>query len=174
MLPVWENRDKVDRYEPGGLRELNRFSKSIRWIECPDIQDFNHGCQLYCAGVTGEMFGHHACDVCTSEMVAGERSRYSASTSRFTGLVIGPFRLCGHGLHLLYLPGMFCIACASPKCAMTAEAGGRNNVDRMQLPCCMEDGGRPSGGGLQDQPSNRPALRGDKLPGSERTGKRRA
>ena len=25
----------------------------------------------------------------------------------------------------------------------------------------MEDGGRPSGGGLQDQPSNRPALLGD-------------
>jgi hypothetical protein len=64
-------------------------------------------------------------------------------------------------------------ACASPKCAMTAEAGGRN-VDRMQQPCCMEDGGRPSGGGLQDQPSNHPALRGDKLPGGERTGKRRA
>ena len=37
----------------------------------------------------------------------------------------------------------------------------------------MEDGGRPSGGGLQDQPSNRPALLGDKLPGGERTGKRR-
>src|ERR1039458_7770452 len=50
----------------------------------------------------------------------------------------------------------------SPKCAMTAEAGGRN-VDRMQQPCCMEDGGRPSGGGLQDQPSNHTALRGDKL-----------
>ena len=50
--------------------------------------------------------------------------------------------------------------CPSPKCAMTAEAGGRN-VDRMQQPCCMEDGGRPSGGGLQDQPSNHPALRGD-------------
>jgi hypothetical protein len=63
--------------------------------------------------------------------------------------------------------------CASPKCAMTAEAGGRN-VDRMQQPCCIEDGGRPSGGGLQDQPSNRPALRGDKVPGGERTGKRRA
>src|ERR1017187_8659002 len=63
--------------------------------------------------------------------------------------------------------------CASPKCAMTAEAGGRN-VDRMQQPCCMEDGGRPSGGGLQDQPSNCPALRGDKLPGGKRFGKRRA
>jgi hypothetical protein len=62
---------------------------------------------------------------------------------------------------------------ASPKCAMTAEAGGRN-VDQMRQPCCKEDGGRPSGGGLQDQPSNRPALRGDKLPGGERTGKRRA
>ena len=37
----------------------------------------------------------------------------------------------------------------------------------------MEDGGRPSGGGLQDQPSNRPALRGDKIPGGERFGKRR-
>ena len=31
----------------------------------------------------------------------------------------------------------------------------------------MEDGGRSSGGGLQDQPSNRPALLGDKLPGGE-------
>src|ERR1039458_6716994 len=39
---------------------------------------------------------------------------------------------------------------ASPKCAMTAEAGGRN-VDQMRQPCCKEDGGRPSGGGLQDQ-----------------------
>ena len=37
----------------------------------------------------------------------------------------------------------------------------------------MGDGGRPSGGGLQDQPSNRPALLGDKIPGGERTGKRR-
>ena len=37
----------------------------------------------------------------------------------------------------------------------------------------MRDGGRSSGGGLQDQPSNRPALGGDKLPGGERTGKRR-
>src|ERR1035437_1402949 len=46
----------------------------------------------------------------------------------------------------------------SPKCAMTVEAGGRN-VNRNQQPCCMEDGGRPSGGGLQDQPSNHPALR---------------
>ena len=36
----------------------------------------------------------------------------------------------------------------------------------------MEDGGRSSGGGLQDQPSNHPALRGDKLPGGERTGKK--
>src|ERR1039458_1049219 len=62
--------------------------------------------------------------------------------------------------------------CGRERCAMTAEAGGRN-VDRMQQPCCMEDGGRPSGGGLQDQPSNRPALLGDKLPGGERTGKRR-
>ena len=61
---------------------------------------------------------------------------------------------------------------ASPKCAMTAEAGGRN-VDRMRQPSCMEDGGGPSGGGLQDQPSNRPGLRGDKLPGGERSGKRR-
>ena len=43
------------------------------------------------------------------------------------------------------------LPCPSPKCAMTAEAGGRN-VDRMQQPCCMEDGGRPSGGGLQDSP----------------------
>lgn len=38
----------------------------------------------------------------------------------------------------------------------------------------MEDGGRYSGDGLQDQPSNHPALLGDKLPGGERTGKRRA
>lgn len=37
----------------------------------------------------------------------------------------------------------------------------------------MEDGGRPSGDGLQDQPSNRPALLGDKLPGGERLVKRR-
>jgi len=37
----------------------------------------------------------------------------------------------------------------------------------------MRDGGRPSGGGLQDQPSNYPALLGDKIPGGERTGKRR-
>jgi hypothetical protein len=35
----------------------------------------------------------------------------------------------------------------------------------------MRDGGRPSEGGLQDQPSNCPALRGDKIPGGERTGK---
>ena len=63
--------------------------------------------------------------------------------------------------------------CPSPKCAMTAEAGG-SDVDQMRLSCCMEDGGRPSGGGLQDQPSSRPALLGDKLPGGERTGKRRA
>jgi hypothetical protein len=88
------------------------------------------------------------------------------------------------GLHGLALggPGLWGLrvrqplpttTCPSPKCAMTAEAGGRN-VDRMQQPCCMEDGGRPSGGGLQDQPSNHPALRGDKLPGGERTGKRRA
>ena len=55
---------------------------------------------------------------------------------------------------------------------MTAEAGGRN-VERMRQPCCMEDGGRPSGCGLQDQPSNRTALLGDKIPGGERTGKRR-
>ena len=38
----------------------------------------------------------------------------------------------------------------------------------------MGDGGRSSGGGLQDQPSNHPALRGDKLPGGERTGKKKA
>jgi hypothetical protein len=56
---------------------------------------------------------------------------------------------------------------------MTAEAGGKD-VGRMQKPCCMGDGGGPSGGGLQDQPSNRPALLGDKLPGGERSGKRRA
>jgi hypothetical protein len=37
----------------------------------------------------------------------------------------------------------------------------------------MEDGGRPSEGGLQEEPSNRPALRWDKLPGGKRTGKRR-
>jgi hypothetical protein len=49
---------------------------------------------------------------------------------------------------------------------MTAEAGGRN-VDRMQHPCCMEDGGSPSGGGLQDQHLNHPALLGVKLPGGE-------
>jgi hypothetical protein len=41
--------------------------------------------------------------------------------------------------------------CPSPKCAMTAEAGGRN-VDRMQQPCCMEDGGRPSGAGYRISP----------------------
>src|SRR5665213_660126 len=63
-------------------------------------------------------------------------------------------------------------ACVSPKCAMTTEAGGRN-VERMRQPCCMEDGGRPSGCGLQDQPSNRTPLFGDKIPGGERTGKRR-
>jgi len=40
-------------------------------------------------------------------------------------------------------------ACVSPKCGMTAEAGSRN-VDRMRQPCCMKDGGRPSGCGLQD------------------------
>ncbi len=34
-------------------------------------------------------------------------------------------------------------------------------MGRMQQPCCMKDGGRPSEGGLQDQPSNRPALHGD-------------
>jgi len=41
----------------------------------------------------------------------------------------------------------------------------------MQQPCCMEDGGRPFECGLQDQPFNRPALRGDQLPGGERSGK---
>ena len=61
----------------------------------------------------------------------------------------------------------------SPKCAMTAEAGGED-VDRMRLSCTMEDGGWPSEGGLQDQPSNRPTLLGDKLPGGERIGKRQA
>ena len=37
----------------------------------------------------------------------------------------------------------------------------------------MKDEGRPLGDGLQDQSSNRPALRGPKNPGGERTGKRR-
>ena len=37
----------------------------------------------------------------------------------------------------------------------------------------MEDGGGPPEDGLQDQFSNHPALRGDKIPGGERTGKRR-
>ena len=38
----------------------------------------------------------------------------------------------------------------------------------------MEDGGGPSGDGLQDQFPNHPALRGDEIPGGERIGKRRA
>src|ERR1035438_10048154 len=37
----------------------------------------------------------------------------------------------------------------------------------------MEDGSRPSGGGLQDKSSNRPALIGHKLSGGERSGRRR-
>jgi hypothetical protein len=37
----------------------------------------------------------------------------------------------------------------------------------------MEDEGRPLGTGLQDQISNRLKLRGDKIPGGERTRKRR-
>jgi hypothetical protein len=53
--------------------------------------------------------------------------------------------------------------CLAKLCPMTAEAGG-GNVDRMQQPCCMEDGGRPSGGGLQDKPPNRLALLGDSAP----------
>jgi hypothetical protein len=37
----------------------------------------------------------------------------------------------------------------------------------------MEDEGRPLGIGLQDQTPNRLALLGDKIPGGERTRKRR-
>jgi hypothetical protein len=37
----------------------------------------------------------------------------------------------------------------------------------------MEDEGRPLGIGLQDQIPNRLALRGDKIPGGERSRKRR-
>ena len=36
----------------------------------------------------------------------------------------------------------------------------------------MEDGGGPPEDGLQDQFSNRPALRGDEIPGGERTGEK--
>ena len=63
------------------------------------------------------------------------------------------------------------LICGLSKRAMTAEAGGRN-VDRMQRHYCMGDGGRPFRGGLQDQPSNRPATLGDKLPCGERTKRR--
>jgi len=38
----------------------------------------------------------------------------------------------------------------------------------------MKDGGRSSGDGLQDQFSNYQTLRGDKIPGGERSGKRRS
>jgi len=38
----------------------------------------------------------------------------------------------------------------------------------------MEDGGGPSGDGLQDQFPNHPTLLGDEIPGGERIGKRRA
>ena len=36
----------------------------------------------------------------------------------------------------------------------------------------MEDGGGPPEYGLQDQFSNHPALRGDEIPGGERTGEK--
>ena len=45
-------------------------------------------------------------------------------------------------------------------------------MDRMRQPCCVKDGGWPSGCELPDQLPNRPALLGDKVPGGERTGKR--
>src|SRR5665213_1867246 len=86
-----------------------------------------------------------------------------------TCLNVEHFRPQALSLSSKYLELWHAETCASPKCAMTAEAGG-SDVDQMRLSCCMEDGGRPSGGGLQDQPSSRPALLGDKLPGGERTG----
>ena len=63
-------------------------------------------------------------------------------------------------------------ACALPK-VRHEGAERRSRLTDWKQPCCMRDGGGPSGDGLQDQFPNHPALRGDEIPGGERIGKRR-
>jgi len=52
------------------------------------------------------------------------------------------------------------------------DGADRRSTDQIEAACCMRDGGRPSGNGLQDQFSNRPSLRGDEIPGSEQIGEK--